>query len=212
LRPVKRNDIVVAAAGLPRPRGGQAPAIPAAATRRIESPMRRDNDREDVSAVPKIWMTMLVVAAALAFATGGPGTAVAADTNGNGSAKSATPAPANGAGEESLDPDEKKAADEAFKNFQATIDMINENIGKEYGGAPFPKMVNPKPRVAKITPTKAWMDVKQNHYRNAMMLYRMWRNANQFHPVTLMITDDKGGDYITVKDTPEGLEYRAKQE
>ena len=39
----------------------------------------------------------------------------------------------------------------------------------------------------------------------------MWRNANQFRSVTLMIVDDKGVDYITIKDTPQGIDYRARQ-
>jgi hypothetical protein len=108
--------------------------------------------------------------------------------------------------------EEKKAAKDAFERFKGTIDMLNENIGPTYGGPPFRKVEYVEPHVVKIIPDKSWMAVPATHYRNAMMLYGMWRNANQFRPVTMMITDDKGGDYITLKDTPTGLIYRAKQQ
>jgi hypothetical protein len=113
--------------------------------------------------------------------------------------------------DETLSEDEQKAGKAAFKNFQTTIDVVNDNIAETYGGPPFRKVEYPSLRTAKVTPNKTWMDNKRIHYRNAMMLYSMWRNANQFRPVTLMISDDKGGDYITIKDTPQGIEYKARQ-
>lgn len=112
---------------------------------------------------------------------------------------------------EEMPGDDKQASDEAFERFQATVEVINENIGQAYGGPPFEKVENAGIRVVKITPSKAWMAVPERHNRNAMMLYRMWRNANQFRPVTLIIVDETGKDYITLKDTPSGLEYRARQ-
>ena len=112
--------------------------------------------------------------------------------------------------EESTD-DEKRASDEAFERFQATVELINENIGPLYGGPPFVEIENSGIRIVTITPSKEWMAVPERHNRNAMQLYRMWRNANQFRPVTLIIVDETGQDYIMLKDTPTGLEYRARQ-
>lgn len=171
---------------------------------------------EDQRTVRFNWIYGAILLATLGLATV-PGGLRAADVKSNGSGVEGAPSqealpPSEPFQEEDLsDPDAKKEADEAYSHFQATVDVINENVGKEYGGPPFPKMTYNKPRVVTITPNLAWMKDQRNHYRNAMMLYRMWRTANQFHPVMIMITDDKGGDYITIKDTPKGLEYRARQ-
>ena len=173
--------------------------------------MRRNNDREDKKTVPKIGTTMLAIAAGLIIATV-PAALRAADTKVVSPSKGEMAQAAPESGDESSDQDDKKAAAEAFKNFQATVDVINQNVADLYDGPPFTKLESPAPRVVKVTPSAGWMKDRSMHYRNAMVLYRMWRNANQFRPVTMMITDDKGGDYITIKDTPEGLEYRAKQE
>lgn len=170
-------------------------------------------------ALRRIWIFLAVLVAVFGFATT-PGVAGTADTKAEGAAGNSAKA---ARGQEALpqsepfqeedlsDPAEKKAADEAFDHFQTTVEVINENVGQAYGGPPFRKLEYTKPRVVKVFPNEAWMKDQRNHYRNAMMLYRMWRTANQFRPVMIMITDDKGGDYITVKDTPKGLEYRARQ-
>ena len=114
------------------------------------------------------------------------------------------------AGEDTSE-DEKIASDEAFERFKETLAVINENIASTYGGPPFVKIENPSLRTVKITPSKKWMEIRERHQRNAMMLYRMWRNANQFRPVTLIIVDDTGADYLTLMDTPTGPEFRARQ-
>ncbi len=177
---------------------------------------------DDRQAVRRNWIFSAILLASLGLATV-PGAVVAGDAKSNDAAaqsndsaksapaQTALPAPEPFQEEDLSDPEEKKAADEAFNHFQATVDVINENVGKQYGGPPFPKLEYTKPRVVKVIPNQAWMKDQRIHYRNAMMLYRMWRTANQFHPVMIMIADDKGGDYITIKDTPKGLEYRARQ-
>jgi len=159
--------------------------------------------------MPAKWVLTTAFLAGLALVLGAPA-GHAAGAKVDSPAKGGTAAPDQRSKE--LDPDEKKAADEAFEHFQATVDVMNGNVGKSFGGPPFPKLEYPKPYVVKVIPSAAWMKDRRVHYRNATMLYRMWRNANQFRPVTIMITDDKGGDYMTLKDTPQGLEYRAKQE
>ncbi|HLF59452.1 MAG TPA: hypothetical protein VI732_07455 [Alphaproteobacteria bacterium] len=170
----------------------------------------------DQNAVPTKWVLIGAFLAGLAFAIGPAASHAAGSKTGNpaksDTAKEMAQAQDPDQSGADADLDEKKAADEADEHFQATIDVINENVGQAYGGPPFPKLEFPQPRVVKVIPNKAWMKDRRMHYRNAMMLYRMWRNANQFRPVTIMITDDGGGDYITIKDTPKGLEYRAKQE
>ncbi len=113
-------------------------------------------------------------------------------------------------GEETSE-DEKRASDEAFERFKETIAVINGNIAPVYGGPPFEKVENVGIRTVKITPSAKWLELKERHHRNAMMLYNMWRNANQFRPVTLTIVDETGGEYMTLKDTPTGLEFRARQ-
>jgi len=167
------------------------------------------------NAVPiKKRVMMLTFLAGLGLAAGpAAGHAAGANTGDAGKGdRQQQVAQAQGQEPEELDPEEKKAADEAFEHFQGTVDVINENVRKAYNGPPFRKVEYIKPRVVKVIPNAAWMADRRMHYRNAMVLYRMWRNANQFRPVTIMITDDKGGDYITIKDTPKGLEYRARQE
>lgn len=113
-------------------------------------------------------------------------------------------------GEETSD-DEKRASDEAFERFKETIALINNNIAGIYGGPPFVKVENAGIRTVKITPSAKWMELKERHHRNVMMLYNMWRNANQFRPVTLTMVDDTGTEYMTLKDTPTGLQFRVRQ-
>ena len=113
--------------------------------------------------------------------------------------------------EEEISEDERMAAEAAFERFKETISVINENIKGPYGGPPFVKVENVGIRVVKITPSEKWMEIKERHHRNAMMLYRMWRNANQFRPVTLIIADETGAEYMSLRDSPTGLQYRARQ-
>lgn len=157
-------------------------------------------------------MPLAALAAGIALAWAAPGHAADPQANNSGKIPLKVGQPQNPEPEdETLSDDEVKAGKAAFKNFHATVDAINENIADAYGGPPFHKVEYPALRTAKITPNKAWMDNKRSHYKNAMMLYSMWRNANQFRSVTLMILDDKGGDYITIKDTPQGIDYKARQ-
>lgn len=161
-------------------------------------------------------LTLVALAAGLAVALSAtPGQAASPDTASNG-AKSPglqiAQLQSPDIGEDDDPAQQKKAAAEAIEHFKATIDVLNSNVSQAYGGAPpFPKVELVEPGTAKITPSKAWMAQPAAHYHNAMTLYRMWKTANQFRPVTLMIADEKGGDYITIKDTPKGLEYRARQ-
>ena len=180
------------------------------------TPYTQGIGKEDQRTVRFNWIYAGIFLATLGVATVPDGLR-AADVKSDGGgvegapSQEALPAPEPFQEEDLSDPDAKKEADEAYSHFQATVDVINENVGQAYGGPPFPKMKYNRPRVVTITPNAAWMKDLRNHNRNAMMLYRMWRTANQFHPVMIMITDDKGGDYITIKDTPKGLEYRARQ-
>lgn len=155
--------------------------------------------------------TAMLAAGALLLLGNGPQTSIAAGAVPLQLAQEVTPESASPMPGEETSEDEKQASDEAFERFQETIEVINDNTSKAYGGPPFEKLVNAGIRTVKITPSKAWMAVPERHNRNAMMLYRMWRNANQFRPVTLIIVDETGKDYITLKDTPTGLEYRARQ-
>ena len=155
--------------------------------------------------------TAMLAAGAVLLLGNGPLPAAAADRAPVQLAQEVTPESMGPMPGEETPDDEKQASDEAFERFQETIEVINGNIGKAYGGPPFEKVENAGIRTVKITPSKAWMAVPERHNRNAMMLYRMWRNANQFRPVTLIIVDETGKDYITLKDTPTGLEYRARQ-
>ncbi|MFZ0692532.1 MAG: hypothetical protein WAN51_00005, partial [Alphaproteobacteria bacterium] len=162
--------------------------------------------------IRNLWMPLAALAAGIALAWAAPGHAADPQANDSGKIPLKVGQPQNPEPEdETLSDDEVKAGKAAFKNFHATVDAINENIADAYGGPPFHKVEYPALRTAKITPNKAWMDNKRSHYKNAMMLYSMWRNANQFRSVTLMILDDKGGDYITIKDTPQGIDYKARQ-
>jgi len=159
-----------------------------------------------------LWMPLAAIAAGIALAWATPGHAADPEGKDSGKIPLTVGQPQNPEPEdETLSDDEVKAGKAAFQHFRATVDNINANIADAYGGPPFKKVEYPALRTAKITPNKTWMDNKRMHYRNAMMLYSMWRNANQFRAVTLMIVDDKGGDYITIKDTPQGIDYKARQ-
>ena len=165
--------------------------------------------------IRNLWMPLAALMAGIALAWAAPGYAAdqqAPPSNDSGKIPLKVGQPQNPEPEdETLSDDEVKAGKAAFQNFRATVDNINDSIADAFGGPPFKKVEYPALRTAKITPNKNWMDNKRMHYRNAMMLYSMWRNANQFRAVTLMVLDDKGGDYITIKDTPQGIDYRARQ-
>lgn len=106
-----------------------------------------------------------------------------------------------------LTKDEKLIDQSAYPKFKASLVELNHYASESFNGPMFASSEKIARGVVRVTPTAAWMGSGRTQEKSAMTLYRFWRNANRFLPVRLIITDDKGNDYIVIEDTPHGLNY-----
>ena len=62
--------------------------------------------------------------------------------------------------------------------------------------------------VLQVTPTPAWLRgaSRDSHLMAALAFYQMWKNHQNGRPVTMVMTDDRGEDYIRIADGDRGPE------
>jgi hypothetical protein len=59
-----------------------------------------------------------------------------------------------------------------------------------------------------VRPTAAWLRSagRDAHMMGALAFYQMWKNYQNGRPVTLVMTDDQGAEYIRIADGALGPE------
>jgi hypothetical protein len=62
--------------------------------------------------------------------------------------------------------------------------------------------------VLRVRPTEAWLRAggRDSHIMGALAFYQLWKNHQNGRPVTLVMTDNAGEEYIRVADTDLGPE------
>jgi hypothetical protein len=62
--------------------------------------------------------------------------------------------------------------------------------------------------VLQVQPTDAWMRSggRDAHIMGALAFYELWKNHQNGRAVTLVMTDDRGGEYIRIADGDLGPE------
>jgi hypothetical protein len=62
--------------------------------------------------------------------------------------------------------------------------------------------------VLRVTPTAAWLRgaSRDSHLMAALAFYEMWKNHQNGRPVTMLMQDDRGEDYIRIADGDRGPE------
>ena len=106
-----------------------------------------------------------------------------------------------------LTDEEKKIDATAFEKFKFAFDDLNKSVASTFNGPLFTDAEKIDRGVVRLKSTAAWMSSGRMQRKSAMLVYRFWRTANRFLPVRVIITDDVGGDFMLIQDTPRGLEY-----
>jgi hypothetical protein len=62
--------------------------------------------------------------------------------------------------------------------------------------------------VLQVRPTESWLRNagREAHMMGALAFYELWKNHQNGRPVTLIMTDDRGEEYIRVVDSDLGPE------
>jgi hypothetical protein len=62
--------------------------------------------------------------------------------------------------------------------------------------------------VLQVRPTAAWLRSggRDAHIMGALAFYELWKNYQNGRPVTLVMTDEQGRDYIRIADSDLGPE------
>jgi outer membrane lipoprotein-sorting protein len=93
-----------------------------------------------------------------------------------------------------------------FAPYSATFDALIARIN-DYLGYPIVAAVERAgENTLRITPTSDWLrgGDTQSHLMAAMGFYQMWKNHQNGAPVTLVMMDNQGQDYIRINDSESG--------
>ncbi len=89
----------------------------------------------------------------------------------------------------------------AFSGFQLRFTELNQRVAAVLGEAPFEAVENLGGRTIRITANKSWLEnTPYQKRRNAMVLYKIWRDVNGRRTVKVIIADEDGTDDVVVSD------------
>ena len=105
-----------------------------------------------------------------------------------------------------------RAEDRAFAVFSQYLKEIIPQVAEALGEAPFTAVENMGARTVRLTASETWVAGSVRYRKsNAMMLYNLWRLANAWHAVKVVIVDQDGVDEVIIQDTARGLHIRVRQ-
>lgn len=89
----------------------------------------------------------------------------------------------------------------AIKGFQLRFDELNQRVAAVMGEAPFRSAESLGGRTIRIEANRSWLEnTPHQKRRNAMVLYKIWRDANGSRTVRVIIADQAGIDDVVVSD------------
>jgi hypothetical protein len=89
----------------------------------------------------------------------------------------------------------------AIKGFQLRFDELNQRVAAVMGEAPFQSAESLGERTIRIKANRSWIEnTPHQKRRNAMVLYKIWRDANGSRTVKVIIADQVGIDDVVVSD------------
>jgi hypothetical protein len=106
------------------------------------------------------------------------------------------------------DPDLMDEGDGGFLQLSEGFDRLIRRINRGLGYRMVEQAAAVGDGVLEVTPTPAWLRgaSRDSHLMAALAFYQMWKNHQNGRPVTMVMTDDRGQDYIRIADGERGPE------
>jgi hypothetical protein len=106
------------------------------------------------------------------------------------------------------DPGAADDGDGGFLRLSEGFDRLIRRIDRDLGYRMVEEAVPISDGVLRVTPTPAWLRgaSRDSHLMAALAFYEMWKNHQNGRPVTLVMPDDRGEDYIRIADGDRGPE------
>jgi uncharacterized protein YgiM (DUF1202 family) len=106
------------------------------------------------------------------------------------------------------DPGLMDEGDGGFLQLSEGFDRLIRRINRGLGYRMVEQAVAVGDGVLQVTPTPAWLRAasRDSHLMAALAFYQMWKNHQNGRPVTMVMTDDQGADYIRIADGDRGPE------
>jgi Bacterial SH3 domain len=98
--------------------------------------------------------------------------------------------------------------DGGFLQLSEGFDRLIRRIDRGAGYRMVQEAVPVGDGVLRVTPTAAWLRAasRESHLMAALAFYQMWKNHQNGRPVTMVMPDDRGEDYIQIADGDRGPE------
>jgi outer membrane lipoprotein-sorting protein len=98
------------------------------------------------------------------------------------------------------------AAAGPLKDLSGTFDTLLSKVSDYLGYSMVEKVERVEPNTLRVTPTREWLlnGGGDGHVMAAMAFYQMWKNHQNGRPVSLVMLDDRGKDYVTITDKETG--------
>jgi uncharacterized protein YgiM (DUF1202 family) len=93
-----------------------------------------------------------------------------------------------------------------LKELSGTFDILLSRVSDYLGYSVVEKVERVEPNTLRVTPTREWLrnGGSDGHVMAAMAFYQMWKNHQNGRPVSLVMLDDRGKDYVIITDKETG--------
>jgi uncharacterized protein YgiM (DUF1202 family) len=100
------------------------------------------------------------------------------------------------------------AGDAGFMQLSESFDRLIRRVNGDLGYRMVDDVVQTGDGVLQVTPTPAWLrsGSRDAHMMAALAFYQLWKNHQNGRPVALVMTDDRGEEYIRIADGDLGPE------
>jgi hypothetical protein len=100
------------------------------------------------------------------------------------------------------------AGDAGFMQLSESFDRLIRRVNGDLGYRMVDDVVQTGDGVLQVTPTPAWLrsGSRDAHMMGALAFYQLWKNHQNGRPVALVMTDDRGEEYIRIADGDLGPE------
>ena len=100
------------------------------------------------------------------------------------------------------------AGDGGFLQLSEGFDQLIRRLSDDLGYRMVEDAVTLDQGVLQVTPTASWLrgGSRDSHLMAALAFYQMWKNHQDGRPVTLVMPDDEGQEYIRIADGARGPE------
>jgi uncharacterized protein YgiM (DUF1202 family) len=98
--------------------------------------------------------------------------------------------------------------DAGFMQLSESFDHLIRRFNGDLGYRMVDDVVQTGDGVLQVTPTPAWLrsGSRDAHMMGALAFYQLWKNHQDGRPVALVMTDDRGEEYIRIADGDLGPE------